>query len=276
MDFASKYSSRVDERFTKGSFIDKITNKDYDFDGVSTLYVYSVDTPAINDYALTGTSRYGTAAELTTDVQTLTLTEDKSTTYTVDMKAIQDTGGAIAVQRSLKRFVDERMIPSIDTYGYARMVTAAVANGKVGVHAITTENAYSTFLGAQESLDNDLVPEMGRTLSARPAFINKLKLDPSFTLASDVAMKRNINGDYGDVDGVPVMKVPTSRLGANVEFILSHKSAALFIQKLMEHKVHDKPQGVSGWLVEVRYRYGVFVLDQKKDGIYVHANGAVS
>ena len=61
------------------------TNRDYDWDGIKTLHVYSIPTVALNNYNRTlGANRYGTPAELQDDEQSLTVTQDKSFTFIID------------------------------------------------------------------------------------------------------------------------------------------------------------------------------------------------
>ena len=60
------------ERWTNGlrrrRFPAGFVNSDYDFEGVQTVKVYSVPTAPLNDYVMSGTSRYGTPDELQNDV----------------------------------------------------------------------------------------------------------------------------------------------------------------------------------------------------------------
>lgn len=44
VNLALKYSSKVDERFKLGSLTDSIINFDYDWTGVDTVKVYSIET----------------------------------------------------------------------------------------------------------------------------------------------------------------------------------------------------------------------------------------
>ena len=84
VNLASKYSDKVVERFSQESLTDKGLNKDYEWSGVKTVTVYSVATAAMNDYTRTGTSRYGTPEELQNTKQDLTLTKDRSFSFTID------------------------------------------------------------------------------------------------------------------------------------------------------------------------------------------------
>jgi hypothetical protein len=78
INYAEKYSEKVDERFKIGAVTTPAVNNDYDFAGVNAVNVYSVPTTPMNDYALTGANRYGTPAELQNSVQTMALTRDRS------------------------------------------------------------------------------------------------------------------------------------------------------------------------------------------------------
>lgn len=92
INLAEKYSDLVDERFHLSSLTDVAVNKNYDFDGVNKINVYSVETAELNDYnRKAATNRYGTPKELGNAVQSMTLTQDKSFTFTIDRGNYDDT-----------------------------------------------------------------------------------------------------------------------------------------------------------------------------------------
>jgi len=276
INYASKYSSKVDERFNRKALSKAFTNTDYDWTGVDTVVKYSISTSALNDYTLTGTARYGTPDNLENTVQTMLLTQDKSFTFVIDSKSADGSMGAMNAGKALARQIDEVIVPFIDTYVFAKMTAAAVANGSYKVTAVTATNAYSVLLDGQAQLGNDLVPEEGRILGVSYAFYKFLKLDTSFNLATDIAMKDRVTGMVGDVDGMPVIRIPSSRLRDNTSFIIAHPSATIAPMKLQEYKTHLNPPGINGTLVEGRVRFDAFVSDAKVDAIYVHAIGVIS
>ena len=51
--------------------------------------------------------------------------------------------------------------------------------------------------------------------------------------------------------------------------MIVHPSATVAPQQLKEYKTHQDPPGINGNLVEGRHLYDAFILDAKKDGIYV-------
>ena len=86
VNYAEKYSTNVDERFSQGARTGAAVNADYDWDGTSAIKVYSIDTSPLNDYQTTGTNRYGTPDELGNHTQTMLLSQDKAFTFTIDRK----------------------------------------------------------------------------------------------------------------------------------------------------------------------------------------------
>lgn len=267
IEYASKYSGKVDERFAVASMTAQAVNNDYDFTGVDTVKVYSVSTAELNDYSLTGTSRYGEPDDLGNEVQSLVLTQDKSFTFIIDRKAEDDTEGAMQAGRALRRQIDEVVIPAIDKYRISRMAAGA---GKSATKAVTASNAYDAFLDGMNALTDNGVPVAGRLAFVSPAFYKAIKQDSTFVKSGDASQEMLIRGSLGLVDGANIVQVPTSYLPANVAFVLTHKVATVGPVKLQSYKIHDNPPGINGSLVEGRIRFDAFVLNNKKGAIYVH------
>lgn len=268
--YASKASSKVDDRFKLKSFTEAAINKDYEWSGVNTVNVYSLPTTALSDYTLTGTSRYGTPVEQQTEVQTMVVTKDRSFAITVDKKTMQDTPIATIAGKVLANQTDEVIIPEVDAYRLAAMATAAVANSAVDTAAITASNAYSALLAGNEKMGNAKVPAQGRIMFCTYSYYNFLKQDAAFIKNSDLGQKMIINGQVGEADGVKIVPVPSSYLPANTAFIMCHPCATVGVTKLEDYTTHNNPPGVSGALIEGRERYDAFVLNNKVDALYTH------
>ena len=271
INLASKYSKKVDERFSLLSVTENIgLNKDYDWNGVKTVTVYNIDTVAMGNYNRSGTSRYGNPAELGDTKTEYSLSKDRSFTFTIDRGNYTEQLMVKEAGKALARQIKEVVVPEIDIYRLNAWATAAVANSHVETHAITNGNAYSYFLNAQEALDEDKVPQTGRICYVTPKFYNLLKQDDSFIKAGDLSQKMLINGQVGEVDGVRIIKIPSSYLPSNTAFLLIWPKCSVSPKKLEDYKTHDNPPGINGWLVEGRVIYDAFVLNAKKDAIFVH------
>lgn len=272
VNYAEKYSPNVDERFKLGSLTAGIVNNDYDWIGVSTVKVYSIPTVAMNNYSLTGQSRYGTPTELGNEEQEMTITQDRSFTFTIDRKSYDDTMMTMEAGRALRRQIDEVVIPEVDTYRIEKLVSGADTSHVLKTTAVTADNAYEMFLSVQEILDDAKVPQGGRVCLCTPGYYKLLKLDDNFIKKGDMAQEIALTGLVGEVDGVPVVKAPTSYFPENTNFVITNPLVMPAPVKLTEYKIHTDAPGISGWLVEGRIRYDAFVLSQKKNAIGVSQN----
>lgn len=268
-NYASKFSPLVDEAFKIGSLTTGLVNNDYDWEGVATVNVYSIPTVQLGNYTMSGNTRYGTANELQNDIQTLTLTQDKAFTFTIDRKQTQDTLGVMDASAALGREVSQVIIPTVDKYRIAALASGCPA-GHVETAQVTKANAYEEFLKCQEFLDNDLAPVGGRVVIVTPAFYNFLKLDSSFVHEGDRATGISLNGQVGTIDGVPVIKAPSSYFPTDFDFIITNPVAMVSPIKLQDYKIHIDPPGINGALVEGRLRYDAFVLTNKAKAIAAH------
>lgn len=268
-NYAEKYSPIVDERFKLGALTGGMVNNEYDWIGVETVNVYSIPTAPMNNYTLTGSSRYGTPAELQNDVQELRVTQDRSFTFTIDRKSHDDTMMVMEAGRALRRQIDEVVIPEIDSYRIAALVAGCKSAHVHNSADPSASNAYALFLAAQEDLDNAKVPQGGRFAVVTPAFLNYLKQNENFIKESDMSQRIMITGVVGEVDGVMIVKAPSSYFPLGIHCIVTNRMVMPSPVKLQDYKIHMDPPGINGWLVEGRLRYDAFVLDEKADAIAV-------
>lgn len=278
INLATKYSNVVDERFIRESQAMLALNNDYEFKGDKTVKVYSIPVVPMTDYTRSGTSRYGTPGDLSRNVQTLTVTKDRAFTFIIDAgdkiqsQMVSDAG------KALSRQLSEVWVPEFDTYVFKTLADAAKNNGNYASTAITggaSGNAYACFLNGMERLGDCNVPDKGRVAFCSYRFANLLKQDPAFMRYGDMSQEMILKGVIGEVDGCKIVKVPSSRLPAGCAFIITHPIAATGPKQMEEYRIHDNPPGISGWLVEGRFIYDCFVLNEKVNAIYYHGGQSV-
>ncbi len=270
---ATKYADKVAERFASRSKTEGRFNNDYDWSGVKTVQVYSVDAPTLNDYSRTGSDRYGTPAELGDTLQELSVTQDKSFTYTIDKGNDEDTNKVKSrAGKRLQATIDEVVTPYVDKYRFAQWAENAGHN-ETGA-APTKSTVVGHIFDAGAYLDNKLVPAEGRVLYMKASVYKVLAQCDAFAALENPGTKAIVKGEVGDINGMKVIKVPDSWMPDNVYFMVVHKSAVLSPFKLKEYKTHEDPPGINGWLVEGRILFDAFVLDAKKDAVYVYGSAS--
>lgn len=273
IQLATRFDGNVDEMFKNESKLPLITNQDYKWVYEDTVVVYKVSTAEMNDYGRrkdTGISRYGKVLDLDTTTQEMQLKKDRSFTFVIDTMDEQETALAVQAATALARQIREKVIPEIDQYTYNKMVTSA---GTVATPVtLTANNIYSEIIKANAVLDDNEVPEVDRAIIVTPETYLLMKQSKDIVLNTDIGEDMRIRGVISNLDGLLVIKVPSSRLPENFGFMVSHKSATVAPLRLSEYKVHNEPMFYSGSLVEGRVVYDAFVLDNKKKAIYYQAN----
>ena len=269
-NLATRYLSQVDERFTRESQAMLALNNDYKFQGDESVVIYSIPVVPMNDYARSGSNRYGTPTDLSRNTQTMKITKDRSFTFIIDKgdkiqsEMVSDAG------RALSRQLSEVWVPEFDTYVFKTLADKAQSIGNYASTALDKTNAYAAFLTGMEALGDNNVPDKGRVAFCSYKFANLIKQDAAFMRYGDSSQEMLLKGVIGEVDGCKIVKVPSSRLPAGAAFIITHAIAATGPKQLEEYKIHDNPPGISGWLVEGRFIYDCFVLNEKAKAVYYH------
>ena len=278
INLVTKFSPLVDERFEVESKTSLVTNKDYDFIGTHSIKIYSVETAEMNDYGRNSTignneanavlSRYGVIKDLSTDVQEVSMEQDRSFIFVIDKEDEDETLGALNAGSVLARQLREVVIPEVDTYTYAKM--ASNAGKTLYNQTITKANAYESLTDATEYMDEKKVPANGRVAVVTPTFYKLLKQDSNAVLETEVGQDMRLKGVIANMDGMIIQKVVSSLLPTNINFMVAHKIATTQAIKLAEYDVIDGGALASGKIVKGRIYYTAFVRNNKKNAIYVN------
>ena len=265
INYADKYSNILDEKFKVESKSDIAVNQDYDFVGAKTVKIQSVNTVELSNYTRSGSNRYGTPNELDNAIQEMTMSQDKSFTFTIDKMNEDETNGALNAGKALNRQIRERVIPAVDAYRFGVMANNA---GHKETLTLSASNVYGAIVDATSYLDDREVPMDGRILVVTSATYGLMKKSKDIVMETEVGMDMKIKGVIGSLDGMTIVKVPSNRLPEGFQFLITHRIATTAPVKLAEYKIHTDAPGISGSLVEGRVYYDAFVLDNKKDAIY--------
>ena len=160
---------------------------------------------------------------------------------------------------TLQRQIEVVCVPNTDIYRLAALTTYANSNSQVTTVALTSSNVYVQFLARQTTLDDAKVPADGRVAFVTPATYALLKQDSNFIKASELGQGYLNKGVVGDVDGVTIVKVPTSYLPANSGFLIVHNSVLVAPHKFDTFRILKEVQGIDGWVVEGRRYYDAFI-----------------
>ena len=305
INLAAKYSPKVVDKFYKESVILGKSSKEYDWDGVNSIKVWTITTqpptnylkPANNSNAVS-LQRYGTTYEVEDTIQTMTLTQDRAVSLSVDkgnnteQMLIKNAGKVMSLE------LREQFVPEFDKYALARY-SGLMSSAPSWASSVTVANDGTSVLNKSAVVGkisdgvtalrnnmvdiNDCYCYIGET-----EFANLLLSQEFINYNNPAFASRNLEkGVMGKVRGIEIIPVPDSYLkasvtvsgvvteannpflSADVHFIIVKKSSVLVPTKIKDMKVHQDPPGISGALLEVRWLYDAFVLETKAKGIYV-------
>lgn len=277
INLAEKYSKKVADAFYQNSVILGKTSREYKWDGVKSVNVYTIQTQAPGDYTRSGTSRYGTPTEVGDTVQTLSVTQDKSVALTVDkgnnkqQMMIKNAGKVVNLE------MREQFIPLFDKYALSVFAKGAGQKSESD-SSLTKNNIVDAISKAVTAFINKSVPLANSYCFIGATAYEKLVLAPEFLNLEKLGTKALGKGVVGKVRDLQIVPVPDDYMPAGTgstkaNFIVCHRRSVLAPTQIKDMKIHQDAPGISGALLEIRWLFDAFVLDAKKNGVYVSWTG---
>lgn len=269
--FAENFVKRLMKGFEdKAETEDLFTrNLDMEFSGVYTVHLKNLKTEPLQDYNRTKSidsgSRYGTTVEVGDEEQTLTMTQDKSLSLSIDkgqnegMFNMKKAGEVMNAER------DEQIIPYMDTYRLGKWAKEAGIHYELSA-APSKSNIVSSIIEQHNDMLDKKVPDKITLVIARK-YLPMLKLSDEWVGLDSLGGKTLPKGSLGEFDGMAVKPMPNKKMPANVPWILMYKEAAIAPAKINKFKGHTDPPGLSGDLLEFRLIHDAFVLGRRANGI---------
>ena len=276
INLATKYSSKLDQLFTAGSYTDRYINKKYDFTGAKTVEVYTVTTVDPTNYDRTNTGdRFGGNNELEDVITAYTIANDKSFKIAIDDGNYEQQALAKKAGEVMRAEMEEKVIPMIDAN---RLNKAAIGAAAVSQYYSPTSNKpYEDVLKMSAALDESKAPQSGRVLWVTPAFYNLIKGEiTTQVLASGYNDKLVGRGFVGELDGTPVVKVPSSYFPTNTSAIMVHRDALLGVDQIKTTRIIADSELVDGKVLVGRFIFDSFILNGKKKAVAAIGTGTVS
>lgn len=272
-NYASATLNVIDERLALAAKTDGVVNNGQvrlEFNGKNSVTIYNVNTVAEVNYVRSGPNRFGNLVELGTGVETFTLSQDKSFTFTVDRGNLEDSQMVQDANRAVKRQIREVAVKNIDIYRLAAAHTYALNAGQGATAAVTAANAYVKFLAQNDAMTENLVPDDGRYCFMSPATYSLLKQDPTFVKNCDMTYADLKKGVIGQVDGVTLVKIPSTYLPTNEVYLFIWDQVLVSPMKFNSVRILTDVQGIDGAVAEGRRYYDCFIPSNKGVGLRYH------
>lgn len=273
INYATKYESKIAERFKRASITDADCGHEYTFvsPNSKTIRIGSVNTVPETEYNRTGSNRFGSVHDVGDTLQEMTCECAPAFSFTID--ALDGTDQAIekSAAKALRRQLDEVTVPNMDKRRIKKWCMGAnIQSLEATAPTKSTITGMIIDLGAR--MTDALVPLENRTLYIGTEYYKLLKQNPDYLGVDALGKEALTKGVVGEFDGNRVKPIPSRYMPAGVYFFIKYKGSTVDPVKLQKYDILSKVQGYSGPVVQGVTYYDSFVLGTKGDGIAVCGN----
>ena len=272
INLATKYEKGLVQAYTRASLLSGKTNTEYNWDGVKSIHVYTVITQALNDYNRAGVDsygghRYGAWNELQDHEQEMIVTLDKSFAITVDKGNNDEQMNVKRMGEVIKAQIGEQVTPFFDQY--ALNYWAANAGVKDTTFAtMDKDKVLDMFIKAHSIFFNNNIPVNGNVFAYVPTTVYGFLLrNPEFISVEKLGNVILTNGEVGKCMNFRIVEAPDAYLPSGCHALFTNKKAVIQASKGTELHRYSNVPGLSGQLIEGRYRGDAFILDTLKTGV---------
>lgn len=273
INLTKKASPKVMERFKFASCTEGLFSNDYDWTGVSTVQIYSVDDLPLYDYnpeRIDGGSRFGPLVNVGDTIQEHTIKDNKSfigaidETYNTQQLQIKQAG------KVLRRQMDNVVIPYVDKYRLRKLASSASSSyGNIASATLSKSNILETIMSVNAAMSENLVADTGRVCYMTYGDSIKLKLADQVVGIDKLGEKAIVNGVMGKVDKTQIRLVPSGYLPNNVKMLFVKTGICFAPKKLASYKVHNGGHILDGKIVTGHLLHDCFVPVGREKCIFV-------
>ena len=283
---ASKFLPVIDDIYKADAATTALDTQTMDFGGVNEVKVLKVSTTGLGDYSRSTGYPKG---DVTAGWETMKLSEERGKEISIDRMDNEETLGMVFGSVT-GNFMREWVIPELDAYRFAKYASTAGISSATAA-ALTNDNIITAIDEATATMDGNEVPQEGRILYVNSDLKPALNAALSRQWGSDSEANTVLSG----YNGMKIVYVPKTRFytkitlndgssawgyakdgtdGKAINFMMIHPSAVVQTKKFSLPKIFtpDENQKMDAWLFQFRLYHDCFVYDNKKSGIYLHAN----
>ena len=261
----TKYSGKLVKALEYASVLSGKTSTDFDWNGVKGIYLTSVKTVPLTDYnrATTG-NRFGGQNEVQDEQQYLELQKDRSVALTIDKGNYQEgmllkKAGAVIADE-----LNEQVKPELEAFALDQWAVNA------GQYLTITDDddgllIVRDIMKIEAAFKNARIPNNERYAAVDANLMPYIRT--SLTSCDGITDKMAMRGLVGRIGTINIIEVPHGDMPTNCWILAWQKKSVLDPKTISDADLHEKPENLSGALINMRYRYGAFVIGKYAMGV---------
>ena len=219
------------------------------------------------------------------------LSMDREWSTLIDPLDMVETNEVATIANVTRTFNEQEKVPEQDAYVASTLATAAIANGKADTTALTSANVLDKWDDYLAALTNARIPHDRAVCYVSPATYKLLKQAAGITRFIEITNGiRNVDRNVGKLDGIVIVEVPEDMMKTAYDFTEgwevddgAGQINMLFVdvEAIVAPIVYDvsmisapTAQSKGKYLYYERYFYDVFILNERKAGVFVNYTAA--
>lgn len=262
----TKYHGALVDTLNYANVLSGKTSNEFRWDGVKGIFLTSLKTVPLVDYNRTAnpvaSSRYGTPVEVEDHQQYMELRKDRSIPLVIDKGNYQEQGMLKKAGKVIAAEINEQVAPELQRYALAEYAKNA---GQYATLTSGTPSVIIDLMGIEAMFANARIPKTERYVCVDATYFPTIRA--SMLPADNISDKLIMRGVAGRIGTLNIIETPHDDMPSNVVALAWWKRAVLNPVTINETDLHTNPEGVSGALINFRYRYDAFVVGMYANGV---------
>ncbi len=299
MEYAAVFMEELDHQLVEGSTTGWMEENagQVQYNGGAEVKIPKMQMSGLGNYDREGGFAKGA---VTVTYETKELTQDRGRTFQLDAMDVDETNFAAMAGNVMGEFQRTKVIPEIDAYRYSKIAELAEAAGKTKNYTPAVDTIF-------ENLMNDITEvrdkagectEVVIAMSAKVAGLLDLAKGGTNVLQSGVFQQGSAELKIKEIDGCPIIRVPSARFqtkytfldgvtdaeggfaaaedAKDINWMILVKNAPVAVSKTDVTRIFDPMtnQNANAWKIDYRKYHDLWIMDNGMDGILVSINNA--
>lgn len=295
MQYASVFMTELDKQLVESSTTGWMEDNagQVQYSGGAEVKIPKVQMSGLGDYDRNSGFAQGA---VTVTYETRTLTQDRGRTFQLDAMDVDETNFAATAGSVMREFQRTKVIPEIDAYRYSKIAELAEAAEKTRTMTATLDTIYLNLV-SDLTLVRDSVGDGEQiviVMSAKVAGMLDLEKGASSVLQSAFFQQGNVELKVKEIDGCPLIRVPSARFktkytfmdgvenadggfeaaedAKEINWMILTKNAPVAVSKTDVTRIFDPMtnQNANAWKIDYRKYHDLWIMDNGMEGVFVN------
>lgn len=288
INYVTKREKQFDQKLMQGALTSILETPKVNWLGAKS---FEIPTVSVSGYKAHTRSKGYNAGTVSNDKKVYTLNFDRDIEFFVDSADVDETNEELSAANVTGTFITEHATPELDAYRFSKLATTAISATKFKSEDDYSEtNVYSRLKSAILPIRKYGAANIVIYVSSE--IMDFLERSKNFTRSISTTSPQGIDTRVTSLDGVQIIEVwDDARFktqfeftdgfvkasgGKDINFLIVAKPAVIAKAKFNSIYLFAPGQHTEGdgYLYQNRMYHDLFVLENKKDGVYVSHKSA--